>query len=212
MGFSFSDDCRLSLMEWWNVINQSSAFILCRHAILDLVWWNVFPHLAWLVSIRGQNVSEGSGCRPRRWYHGGSVKWKHLGSAVSPSVLHPLLARSPWTVNGVRCIVGAAAIQTDYACHCWSTWNGRPLRKWSQAAYKCTLYKQSTGGQSAPDRYLMETSGVYCRLHGERWIAAWTAAKCSQTHTHTHTNKPERHTHACASTHTQGTHMESQSR
>lgn len=23
-----------------------------------------------------------------------------------------------WTVNGVRCTVGAAAIQIDYACHC----------------------------------------------------------------------------------------------
>lgn len=123
-------------------------------------------------------------------------------------LLQPLLLRSLWTINGVRCTVGAAAIQIDYSCHCWSTWNGWPLLKWSQAAYKCTLYKQSTGGQSAWDRYLMETSSVYCRLHGERWMATWTAAKCLQTHMRVHTHKQSdmQDTPMCIHSHTRYTH------
>lgn len=97
-----------------------------------------------------------------------------------------LLLRSVWTVNGAQCTVDAAAIQIDYACHCWSTWNGWPLREWSRAAYECTLYRQSAGGQSAWNWYLMVVSRVYCSLHGERQMAAWTAVKCLYAHTETH--------------------------
>lgn len=117
-------------------------------------------------------------------------------------MLQPPVLRSLWIVNGVQCTVGAAAIQIDYACHCWSSWNGWLLPEWSQAAYKCTLYKQSTGGQSAWDRYLMETSSAFCRLRGERQMATWTAAqKLANTRAHTLTNWDTCMTHPCASTH-----------
>lgn len=147
-------------MEWYQPIH---CFYLPRDLKFNIA--ECISTSARLVFIGGQNVSKTT-VMSLEVYHGRNIKWKHLGSAVL--VLQPVLPRSPRTVNGVQCAVGAAAIQTDYSCHCWSTWNGWPLPKWSQAAYKCSLYKRSAGGQSAWDRYLMETSGVYCRLHGER--------------------------------------------
>lgn len=106
-----------------------------------------------------------------------------------------------WTVNGPRCIVGATPMQIDYPRQAWSPWNGWPLPKWSQAAYKWPIYKQSAGGRSTADRYLMETSSVYQRLRRERQMDALAAIKRWRKH-----RKSERETHAWHA------HMHSQSR
>lgn len=113
------------------------------------------------------------------------------------ALLQPALSRSLWTVNGVRCTVGAAAAHIDRACHSWSAWNGRPLLEWSQTAYKWTLYKRRAGGQWAWKRFLMEMGRMYHWLNGERQTATRAAVKCLPVHMHTHSRSETcaKHTH-----------------
>lgn len=171
MGFSFSADFRHSLPLWWNDINQSSSFIYIWQSITKC---NITAHIS---TSALTSFYQRSNC----------FKSCHVIAVISLSRKNDkknvgiccvefsfTAIRCLWTVNGAQCTVEAAALQIDYTCHCWSTWNDWPLPEWSQVAYKCILYKQSTGGQSEWNRYLMETSIVYCSLYSERQMAICT--------------------------------------
>lgn len=76
-----------------------------------------------------------------------------------------------------RSALWATPMQIDYPRQHWSPQNGWPLLTWSQAAYKWTIYKQSAGGWSTADRYLMETSSACYRLCRERQMEGRPAIK-----------------------------------
>lgn len=103
--------------------------------------------------------------------------WKKDNSGSVLWGLQPLLPKEAVDCKWAAVHCGSYSMQIDYPRQRWSLRNGWPLLTWSQAAYKWTIYKQSAGGRSTADRYLMETSSACYRLRGERQMESRPAIK-----------------------------------